>query len=59
MPADNVSRFQLYDQALLFAEVAFDKVVVIDFAEEADPLAVFSLSRGEFIVRSNFPDFRF
>ena len=59
MPANDVSRFQFNYQAFFFAEIAFDKVVVVDFAEEADPLAIFSLGRGEIVLRCNLSDFRF
>ena len=57
--AQYFARFQFDDFSDTFAQVTLDKVVVIDFTEEADTLAVLAHGAGELLFGSDGTDFRF
>ena len=57
--AQYLARFQFDDFSDTFAQVTLDEVVVIDFTEEADALAVLAHGAGELLFGSDGTDFRF
>ena len=51
--------FELDNFAFLFAQIAAQEVVVVDFAQEADALTVFAFGRGELGLVGDLTDFAF